>query len=122
MSQMTVWKTFKFDAAHSLPHLPASHKCSKLHGHTYSVTVYVTGEMDKGKAWVIDYADIKKAFDPIFQRLDHNNVDCWINPSTAENLAMFIWHELKPSLPGLSKLIVQETADSGVEYIGDLHA
>src|SRR3989442_12046383 len=36
-------KTFQFEAAHLLPHLPKSHKCRRLHGHSFMVDVVVAG-------------------------------------------------------------------------------
>lgn len=114
----TVWKRFTFDAAHSLAHLPKSHKCHRLHGHTYAVTVFVTGPIDPILHWVIDYAEIKEIFNRcVMDAFDHKNLnECMTLPTTAENLARVIWHKLKTPLPLLSKIIVQETADSGVEY------
>ena len=43
----TVSKRFSFEAAHSLPHLPAGHKCRNLHGHSYVVEVLITGPLDE---------------------------------------------------------------------------
>ena len=49
-------KTFQFEAAHLLPHLPKSHKCRRLHGHSFKVDIVVAGECDPKLGWVIDYA------------------------------------------------------------------
>lgn len=116
---MIVWKTFRFDAAHQLFHLPKDHKCHRLHGHTYAVTVYVKGPLTD-KHWVVDYADIKAAFEPVMAAFDHKNLNEVMRlPTTAENVAKVIWQKLIGALPGLCKLTVQETADSGVEYCGE---
>ena len=40
---MEIWKEFSFDAAHLLPNVPEGHKCRRLHGHTYTVRIYVRG-------------------------------------------------------------------------------
>jgi len=64
-------KTFQFEAAHLLPHLPKSHKCRRLHGHSFKVEIVVAGECDSKLGWVMDYADISKAFHPIWKKLDH---------------------------------------------------
>ena len=34
---MEIFKEFTFEAAHRLPNLPAEHKCSRLHGHSFRV-------------------------------------------------------------------------------------
>ena len=58
-------KTFQFEAAHLLPHLPKTHKCRRLHGHSFVVDVVVEGECDPKLGWLMDYADISAAFKPI---------------------------------------------------------
>jgi len=34
-----IGKSFTFDAAHQLRSLPEGHKCGRLRGHTYTITV-----------------------------------------------------------------------------------
>jgi len=118
---MDLFKTFTFEAAHRLPHVPEGHKCSRLHGHSFEVTIYVRGPVDPKMGWVIDFGDIKSAFKPIYDRLDHyylNDIEGLENP-TSENLAKWIWQELKPSLPLLSQIDIKETCNSGCRYLGD---
>lgn len=84
-------KTFDFDAAHHLPHVPDGHKCKRLHGHTYRVEVMCEGEID-ARGMVIDYAEIAKAWAPVDRLLDHrylNEIPGLENPTT-EVLAPFI--------------------------------
>jgi len=114
---MRISKDYTFDAAHSLPHLPVTHKCHHLHGHTYGLRVTVKGEVDPALGWVQDYADISAAVDPLLKRLDHKFLDP-ILPcvTTAENLAIWIYRELKPALPLLCSIEIKETASSLVVY------
>lgn len=76
-------KTFSFDAAHQLPHHDG--KCRNLHGHTYSVTVRLTGRVQgylrdpKGAqqvnpehGMVLDYRTMKEVVKPIIDQLDHS--------------------------------------------------
>lgn len=117
---MEIWKEFTFDSAHRLPNLPDEHKCSRLHGHTFRVRIYVADTLDQEMGWVMDFGEIKAAFKPIYNRLDHfylNEVDGLENP-TSENIAIWIWRELKPSLPVLSGVEVSETCTSGCIYRG----
>jgi 6-pyruvoyltetrahydropterin/6-carboxytetrahydropterin synthase len=68
----------------------------------------------------MDFADLRRAFQPLFDRLDHrclNDIEGLENP-TSENLARWIWPRLKPELPELSKIVVQETCTSGCIYTG----
>lgn len=117
---MEIFKTFKFDAAHHLPSAPEGHKCRRLHGHTFFVTIHVSGAVDPKSGWIIDFADIKSAFAPLLDRFDHHllNEIPGLEIPTSENMAIYIWNELKEALPGLSKVIVQENDSCGAIYTG----
>lgn len=117
---MEIFKEFTFEAAHYLPNVPESHKCRRMHGHSFRVRIYVEGPVGEESGWVMDFADLKTTFKPIYQRLDHyllNEIEGLENP-TSENLARWIWERLKPTLPLLSKIVVHETCTSGCEYQG----
>lgn len=119
---MEIYKEFTFEAAHRLPNVPPDHKCARLHGHSYHVTIRVTGDVDPATGMVSDFADIKAAFKPIRDEyLDHyylNDIEGLENP-TSENLARWIWEKLKPRLPQVSAIQVSETCTSGVLYRGE---
>jgi 6-pyruvoyltetrahydropterin/6-carboxytetrahydropterin synthase len=117
---MEVFREFTFDSAHLLPNAPEGHKCRRLHGHTFHVAVHVAGPVDPDRGWILDFADIEAAFDPIHEALDHrllNDIAGLSNP-TSEHLAAWIWERLAPALPGLSRLVVKETCTSGCSYEG----
>jgi 6-pyruvoyltetrahydropterin/6-carboxytetrahydropterin synthase len=117
---MEIWKKFTFEAAHLLPNVPEGHKCKRLHGHSYHVHVHVRGEPDSELGWIVDFADIAEAFQPLFKQLDHrylNEIDGLENP-TSEVIAQWIWVRLAPRLPGLSKVVVAETCTAGCIYEG----
>ena len=70
--------------------------------------------------WIMDFADIKSAFKPLLDQLDHyylNEIEGLENP-TSENLARWIWERLDLVLPGLSQIVVRETCASGCVYKG----
>jgi 6-pyruvoyltetrahydropterin/6-carboxytetrahydropterin synthase len=118
---MELRKTFQFEAAHRLPLLPKSHKCNRLHGHSFRVEIVVIGELDPRLGWVMDYADISKVFKPIWEKLDHfylNEVPGLENP-TSENIAIWIWKKLKPRLPLLTEVVVAETCTARCVYRGE---
>lgn len=118
---MEIYKEFTFESAHLLPHVPEGHKCRRLHGHSYRVRVYVKGPVGSGTGWVMDFGDIKSAFKPILNQLDHwylNEIEGLENP-TSENLAKWIWTRLKLSLPQLSRIEISETCTSGCCYSGE---
>ncbi len=118
---MEIYKEFTFEAAHLLPNVPPGHKCGRLHGHSFFIRIYISGEVDSHTGWIIDFSEIKQAFKPIYDRLDHyylNDIDGLENP-TSEVLARWIWNELKPELPQLSKILIKETCTSGCIYAGE---
>ena len=114
-------KTFQFEAAHLLPHLPKSHKCRRLHGHSFKVEVVVAGECHPKLGWLMDYADISAALKPIWEKLDHNylNEISGLENPTSENVAEWIWSRLKPKLPLLAEIVVAETCQSRCVYRGE---
>lgn len=117
---MEIFKEFTFEAAHKLPHVRQGHKCGRLHGHSFRVEIHVCGDVDPYTGWVLDFADVKAAFTPIYERLDHsylNEIDGLSNP-TSEVLAKWIWQHLSPALPSLSRVVVRETCTSGCTYTG----
>ena len=117
---MTIWKEFGFEAAHRLPNVPPGHKCARLHGHSFRVEVHVTGPLDPALGWVMDFADLKAAWAPLHDALDHrylNDVPGLDNP-TSEVLAHWIWEQLAPNLIGLTAIVVRETCTTGCRYAG----
>ena len=118
---MQIYKEFSIEAAHRLPNVPEGHKCARLHGHSFMVSIHVEGAVGDDSGWVMDFGDIKTAFAPIYAQLDHhylNDIDGLENP-TSENLALWIWRKLKPELPLLSAITIKETCTSGCVYRGD---
>lgn len=117
---MDIFKTFRLEAAHRLPNVPAGHKCARLHGHSFAVELQVSGPLGEDSGWVMDFAELKQAFQPLYERLDHhylNDIEGLENP-TSERLAVWIWERLKPALPRLSAVTVHETCTSGCRYTG----
>lgn len=117
---MDIFKVFTLESAHRLPNVPPGHKCARLHGHSFRIEVLVRGEPGADSGWVMDFADIKAAFQPLYDQLDHrylNEIPGLENP-TSERLAVWIWARLKPVLPSLSEVVVHETCTSGSRYRG----
>ena len=117
---MDIFKEFSFEAAHRLPNVPAGHKCARLHGHSFKVELHVRGPVLEPTGWVMDFADIKAAFKPLEEQLDHhylNEIEGLENP-TSEVLARWIWQRLRAQLPQLAKVVIRETCTSGCVYEG----
>ena len=117
---MQIYKDFSIEAAHRLPNVPEGHKCARLHGHSFQVRIAVEGPVGEQSGWIIDFGEIKAAFAPIYDQLDHhylNDIEGLENP-TSENLAMWIWQQLKPGLPEMDSITIKETCTSGCIYRG----
>ena len=115
-----LYKEFMFEAAHHLPNVPEGHKCGRLHGHSFLVRLYLAGD-DPHTGWLIDFSEVKRIFNPIYEQLDHhylNEIEGLENP-TSEVLAKWIWDKVKPLLPMLSKVEIKETCTAGCIYKGD---
>ena len=118
---MRLFKEFSFEAAHLLPNVPDGHKCARLHGHSFQVRVTIDGPVGTSSGWVMDFADLKAAFKPLYDRLDHrylNEIPGLENP-TSEHIARWIWRELIPRLPALVEVEVRETCTTGCAYRGE---
>ena len=122
MEEWSIYKEFRFEAAHKLTHHDG--KCSRLHGHSWIGRVYVKGNtlISKGskQGMVIDYGDIKKYVQPLLDNfLDHyylNETLALDNP-TSEIVAKWIFEQLETAgLPGLEAVEIRETCTSGGTY------
>ncbi len=118
---MDIYKEFHFEAAHCLPNVPSGHKCARLHGHSFQVRIFVTGPVGDVSGWVMDFSELKELYAPLHEQLDHrylNDIAGLENP-TSENIARWIWQQLKPALAQLSAVEIRETCTSGCVYRGN---
>lgn len=114
---ITIAKRFTFDAAHRLERLPADHKCHRLHGHTYEVELRLCGNVDADTGFIVDYAEIEAAWEPVFDAIDHrylNEVPGLEVPST-EVLVAWIAARLAETLPELVSVRVSESSTTWAE-------
>lgn len=108
-----VWARFAFEAAHHLPHVPAGHKCGRLHGHGFGVRLVATADQ-------ADHAALEHAWQPLFAALQHrylNDITGLSNP-TSEVIAGWLWQQLDGALAGLAAVEVFETATAGSRFDG----
>lgn len=110
---MELIHTFEFAAAHQLPKVPPGHKCGRMHGHTYTVELHLSGTLDLEMGWVVDFAAVKDAWAPLHDQLDHRSLNDVLPNPTAENLAIWIAGKLGTQLQAeLDKVVVWETPHS----------
>ena len=111
---MDIFRIYHLQCARRLSALPETHPCSRLHGHSFRVEVHISGPLDEALGWVVDFAEIDAAWQTVHAALDHRYLN------DIPGLAVWLWNALKPLLPGLAKIIVMETHDSGCIYRGEL--
>ena len=117
-------KQFRFEAAHHLPAFPEGHKCRRLHGHSFVVEVKCEGTIDPNTGVLIDFGEIKAVVKPMIDGLDHQclndlaeklDIPLLKNP-TSENIAKWLYREIKPKLTSLRSVMVFETCTTSCEY------
>ena len=117
---VNLFKEYRFEAAHQLPHVAPGHKCANLHGHSYRFEIEVAGPVDAHSGWLIDFGVLDDLVMPLVLRLDHrylNDIEGLANP-TSEVLAGWLWEHIKSGLPQLVSVIVWETHDARCVYRG----
>ena len=111
---MKVSKEFTFDAAHNLTEYHG--KCEALHGHTYRLRVTLEAPVD-ASGMVFDFVALKDSVDErVIRILDHSYLNDLLPQPTAENVAIWVWEQLR-DLP-LCEVRVWETPTSCVTYEG----
>lgn len=118
--QAHVWRRYRFQAAHRLPHVPVGHKCGRMHGHGFAVILHAIQGPAEGDRR-IDYDHLDDLWSPLAAQLNYrclNEVPGLENP-TSEMISSWLWARLKPALPALSWVTVYETASCGAMFDGE---
>lgn len=114
---MIITKRFRFEAAHRLPRYEGP--CFHLHGHSYELHVSLEMPIDPATGMTLDFFVLeRKVKELVLDRLDHRNINDTMENPTAENIAIWIWDQLKPEFPAMSEVKLFETPDSSVIYQG----
>ncbi len=109
---------FQIESARFLPHLPTTHPCSRMHGHSFKIILSLVGPLDPKLGWVLDYHEISKSMKPLLQQLDHrtlNDVPGLENP-TSELVAKWIFDQACVTLPLLKSVTILETPFTECRY------
>ena len=118
---MLIFKKYFFDAAHYLSDLGDNQNYKKMHGHSYEVTITLSGEVNQDKNWVMDLERLDKLTKPVISLLDHstlNDVDGLEKP-TSENIAKWLWFKIKKKVPNLVRVEVNRPRIGGCIYSGE---
>ena len=134
MKKLYLTKLFYFNAAHQYGHKDWSDEKnknvfgsdSKVHGHNYTLEVMVTGEVNHDTGFIVDLGHLKKIVNKyVIGVLDHTQFEKeveWFKDKqpSSENLAQFIWTQIKPHLEGarLYRIRLRETPTIFTDYYG----
>ncbi|MFM9942409.1 MAG: 6-pyruvoyl trahydropterin synthase family protein [Hyphomicrobiaceae bacterium] len=108
---METFKQFSFEAAHQTP------PYSGLHGHSFVVCLYLTGEPDPVYGWTHNMTELEKSIDAIRQQIDHkylNDVE-GLEVPTLENVTRWLCDRLDQCVAGLDRVAVQRGRDGQME-------
>lgn len=118
----TISKSFRFEASHRLAGLPEDHKCGRVHGHSYAVTVELDAEQLDPPGFVMDFGELSPVGDHLNTAFDHRHLNDVITVEpTSENLARLLtdWCLEHLTLPGAVCSVavrVSETPSSWAQY------
>lgn len=105
-------------------------KCSNpnWHGHNYVLWVTIKGEPSEEYGFVMNINILKQIIlDKVINKIDHRNLNLEVDfmkgrIATTENLAVAIWHELKPAIEKEGAILycvkIEETENNSIEYYG----
>lgn len=112
-----ITKDFDFAASHQLRGLPASHKCSRLHGHNYLVRITLAAEQLDPVGFVVDYGALASFKALLDNRLDHRHLNDVLqaNP-TAEVLAAWLFGQAADLGFPVVEVAVSETPKTWAWY------
>ncbi|MCX8029478.1 MAG: 6-carboxytetrahydropterin synthase [Brevinematales bacterium] len=112
MGKWIISKSIEIDASHVVEGY--SGPCARLHGHRWKIEISVEVDALNEIGIGVDFGDIKKAL--VDLNLDHQHLNDFISPATAESLAKYVYDEVKKRGIKLLKVTVWETPSNKVEY------
>lgn len=107
-----IYKEFLFDAAHYLPDAPEGHPNRRVHGHSFKVTLWLEGPVSPKTGLIRHFEEIDREIAPLREKIDHhmlNEIAGLENP-TLENIAVWLWKNLKAPLPELARIEVHRAS------------
>ena len=110
-----IWKQMTLDGALRLKHAPDGSGLRRLHGHTYTLRLHLSAPLDEALGWAVDFGDVKSAFDPIFQRLDHQPIHeiADLSDGDTASIAHWVLERAHLRLPQLDRVDLEETPGCG---------
>jgi 6-pyruvoyltetrahydropterin/6-carboxytetrahydropterin synthase len=113
-------KSFRFEAAHSLPGTSFGEASEEIHGHSFRAEVTVRGTADPVSGMVLDLGLLERSLEDTRKTLDHkflNNVESLGKP-TLENLSRFIWERLANTGKVVRVSVHRDSCNESCTYFG----
>lgn len=114
--KISIAKHFVFEAAHVLPNRECYGACANLHGHSYKMTVQISGEVDKETGMLMNFKELKEIVNNcVVKPYDHALLNDFFEVPTAENMLPTIYKNISLALPShihLDFVKLYETQDS----------
>jgi 6-pyruvoyltetrahydropterin/6-carboxytetrahydropterin synthase len=114
-AQYRIWKEQRFESALRLTRAPDGDRRRQLHGHSYLLRLHLTAPLDAVLGWTVDYGDVKEAFKPVYEQLDHHQLNALPRLSDADPASLALWlrEQVAPLLPQLDRIDLQPTPGCG---------
>jgi len=110
-----IWKEQRFESALRLTRVAEGDKRRQLHGHSYLIRLHLTAALDEVMGWTVDYGDVKALFKPVYEQLDHHQLDLLDGIADADVTSLLYWikDKMADSLPQLDRIDLFETPGCG---------
>ena len=88
---------------------------SQLHGHSYLSRLHLTAPLDEVMGWTVDYGDVKEMFKPLYNQLDHHDLNSITDVEDSNLSTILHWAKdrLSNTLPQLDRIDLLQTPGCG---------
>ena len=113
-------KSFRFEAAHSLPGTTLGEASDEIHGHSFRAEVSVRGVSDPETGMVLDLGVLEERVADVQRMLDHKLLDRIqaLGPATLENLSRFIWDRVQHAGRVTRVTVHRDSCNESCSYFG----
>jgi len=113
-------KSFRFEAAHSLPGTTFGEASEEIHGHSFRAEVTVRGTPDPKTGMVVDLGLLERSMADVQKMLDHKLLDkvASLGAPTLENLSRFIWERVQHAGQLTKVSVHRDSLNESCSYFG----
>ncbi|HSQ07943.1 MAG TPA: 6-carboxytetrahydropterin synthase [Chromatiaceae bacterium] len=110
-----IWKEQRFESALRLTRAPDGDPRRRLHGHSYMLRLHLSAPLDQVLGWTVDYGDVKALFRPVYDRLDHHDLNEVPGLADADPASLCLWmrEAVADRLPQLDRIDLHQSPGCG---------